>query len=66
VRGPVEEEQVTREWVRGLVLQLGAWYLYEIDHWLHAGIVLRPAFRNRLKCHLFFPIFFLETRAEDV
>ena len=40
------------EWVRGLVLQLGAWYLYEIDHWLYAGNVLRPVFRNRLQCHL--------------
>jgi hypothetical protein len=34
---------------------VGVWYLYEIDHWLHVGNVLRPVtvvFRNRLKCHL--------------
>jgi hypothetical protein len=39
-------------WVRGLVLQLGVWYSYEIGHWLHVGNLLRPAFRNWLKCHL--------------
>jgi hypothetical protein len=27
-------------------------WLSEIDHCLHAGSLLRPAFRNRLKCHL--------------
>ena len=31
---------------------LGGWYLYEIALWLHAGSLLRHAFRNRLKCHL--------------
>ncbi len=31
---------------------LGDWYLYEIALWLHAGIIRRNAFRNRLKCHL--------------
>jgi hypothetical protein len=34
--------------VRGL----GDCYLYEIALWLHAGSLLRHAFRNRLKCHL--------------
>jgi hypothetical protein len=31
---------------------LGGWYLYEIAPCLHAGSLLRHAFRNRLKCHL--------------
>jgi hypothetical protein len=34
--------------VRGL----GDWYLYEISLWMHAGILLRHRFKNRLKCHL--------------
>ena len=32
---------------------LGDWYFYEIALWMHAGIIRRHAFRNRLKCHLF-------------
>jgi hypothetical protein len=36
----------------GVGLTVGSLVLYEIDHWLHAGNVLRPAFRNRLQCHL--------------
>ncbi len=36
------------EGVRGL----GGWYLYEIALWLHAGSLLRHAFRKRLKFHL--------------
>jgi hypothetical protein len=31
---------------------LGAWYLYEIALWMHAGNLLSPGFRNRFKCHL--------------
>ena len=31
---------------------LGDWYFYEIALWMHAGIIRRHAFRNRLKCHL--------------
>ncbi len=31
---------------------LGDWYLYEIALWMHAGSLLSPGFRNRLKCHL--------------
>ncbi len=31
---------------------LGGWYLYEIALWMHAGSLLSPGFRNRLKCHL--------------
>ncbi len=34
--------------MRGMV----DWYLYEIALWMHAGILLRYGFRNRLKCHL--------------
>jgi hypothetical protein len=34
------------------VIGLGVWYLYRIALWLHPGIILSHAFRNRLKCHL--------------
>jgi hypothetical protein len=37
------------EWVGGLA----DWYFYEIALWLHAEIIRRHAFRNRLKCNLF-------------